>query len=122
MTTVMDVSQIHHTPEHTDAAVSALRHAARRSVLGFFEGDANRTRYPADARRLKLSHFSTEDQLLTMAMGGEIYLPGHESAWAVGRELQVPIALHVVGAFGMTATFEEIARSGRFGPTISSFT
>jgi cytosine/adenosine deaminase-related metal-dependent hydrolase len=116
VTTVMDVSQIHHTPEHSDAAVTALRHAARRSVLGYFEGLADRTRYPADAHRLKLQHFSSNDQLLTMAMGGEIYLPGHETAWTIGRELGVPIALHVVGAFGMRGTFEELARASRFGP------
>ena len=36
-----------------------------------------------------------------MFMGGEIYLPGYEAAWKVGRELDLPIALHVVGTFGM---------------------
>lgn len=116
VTTCMDVSQIHHTTEHTDAAVTALQHAARRSVLGFFEGHGDRTRYPSDAQRIKSTHFSSDDQMLTLAMGGEIYLPGHEAAWAIARELRVPIALHVVGSFGMAGIFEELARAGRFGP------
>jgi len=49
-------------------------------------------------------------------MGGEIYLPGHEAAWAVGRELDIPIALHVVGTFGMQPTFDELGAAGQFGP------
>jgi cytosine/adenosine deaminase-related metal-dependent hydrolase len=116
VTTVMDVSQIHHSPEHSDAAVDALKHAGRRSVLGYFEGAFDRSLYPIDAHRLRAAHFSSNDQLLTMAMGGEIYLPGHEQAWAIGRDLDLPIALHVVGAFGMTAPFEQLAAGGHFGP------
>ena len=51
-----------------------------------------------------------------MVMGGEIYIPGHEELWRVGRELALPIALHVVGTFGMAPLFEELARAGQFGP------
>ena len=51
-----------------------------------------------------------------MFMGGEIYLPGYEEAWKVGRELNLPIALHVVGTFGMQPTFDELAKAGKFGP------
>jgi cytosine/adenosine deaminase-related metal-dependent hydrolase len=116
VTTVMDVSQIHHSPEHSDAAVKALLDAGRRSVLGCFEGWGERARYPEDARRLKTQYCSSSDQLLTLAMGGEIYLPGYEAAWRTGRELEVPIALHVVGTFGMAPAFEQLALSGQFGP------
>ena len=51
-----------------------------------------------------------------MFMGGEIYLPGYENAWKVGRELNLPIALHVVGTFGMQPTFDALATAGQFGP------
>jgi cytosine/adenosine deaminase-related metal-dependent hydrolase len=51
-----------------------------------------------------------------MVMGGEIYLPGHETAWKIGRELNVPIALHVVASFGMQPTFDKLGAEGRFGP------
>ncbi len=116
VTTVMDVSQIHHSPEHSDAAIEGLRDAGRRSVFGYFEGWGDRAKYPHDARRLKEQYFSSGDGLLSMVMGGEIYLPGHEEAWKVGRELGLPIALHVVGTFGMQGTFDALGAAGQFGP------
>ncbi len=115
VTTVMDVSQIHHSPEHSDAAVEGLRDAGRRGVFGYFEGWGERAKYPQDAARLREQYFSSDDQLLTMVMGGEIYLPGYEEAWRVGRELGLPIALHVVGTFGMRDTFDALAAAGEFG-------
>lgn len=115
VTAVMDVSQIHHSPAHSDAAIEALRAAGRRAVFGYFEGAGKDTKYPQDARRIKRQWFSSQDQLLTMIMGGEIYLPGHETAWALGRELNVPIALHVVGSFGMQTAFDSLGAAGKFG-------
>jgi 5-methylthioadenosine/S-adenosylhomocysteine deaminase len=115
VTTVMDVSQIHHSPEHSDAAIEGMRDAGRRGVFGYFEGWGDRARYPDDARRIKEQWFSSNDQLLTMVMGGEIYLPGYEKAWEVGRDLDLPIALHVVGTFGMQPTFDELGAKGWFG-------
>ena len=38
VTTVHDVSQIHHTPQHSDAAVQALFDTGRRAAFGYFEG------------------------------------------------------------------------------------
>jgi 5-methylthioadenosine/S-adenosylhomocysteine deaminase len=116
VTGVMDVSQIHHSPEHSDAAIEALRATGRRAVFGYFEGWGDKTRYPGDAKRIREQHFSSSDQLISMVMGGEIYLPGYEEAWRVGRDLGLPIALHVVGTFGMQPTFDALASAGRFGP------
>lgn len=116
VTTVMDVSQIHHSPEHSDAVVQALKDAGRRSVFGYFEGWGEKAKYPDDARRLKSTHFASDDQLLTMVMGGEIYIPGYEKAWQIGRELGLPVALHVVGTFGMAPTMDQLAQAGQFGP------
>ena len=116
VTTVMDVSQIHHSPEHSDAAISALRDAGRRAAFGYFEGWGDASKYPGDARRIRNEHFASDDQLLTMVMGGEIYLPFHEDAWALGRELGIPVALHVVGTFGMQPVFDQLAEAGKFGP------
>ncbi|MGV8938235.1 MAG: hypothetical protein ACOH2J_14010 [Allorhizobium sp.] len=81
----MDVSHIHHSPEHSDALVDALADAGRRSVFGYFEGWGERARYPADAARVREQYFSSDDQLLTMVMGGEIYLPGYDEAWRVAH-------------------------------------
>jgi len=116
VTTAHDVSQIHHSPEHSDAAIAGLQAAGRRAVFGYFEGWGDKTQYPGDAARLRSQYFSSGDQLLSMFMGGEIYLPGYEKAWEVGRELALPIALHVVGTFGMQPTFDALAAAGKFGP------
>src|SRR6266446_9005997 len=37
VTTVHDVSQIHHSPDHSDAAIKALFDTGRRAAFGFFE-------------------------------------------------------------------------------------
>jgi 5-methylthioadenosine/S-adenosylhomocysteine deaminase len=117
VTTVHDVSQIHHSPEHSDAAIQALFDTGRRAAFGFFEsagaafiGTNPGNQYPQDAPRIKKQWFSSDDQLVTMIMGGEIYLPGYETAWKIGRELGIPIAAHIVGTFGMAPTFDSIAR------------
>src|SRR5215470_17250232 len=38
VTTVHDVSQIHHSPQHSDAVVQALFDTGRRAAFGYFEG------------------------------------------------------------------------------------
>ncbi|MER7210673.1 amidohydrolase family protein [Streptosporangium sp. NPDC000239] len=123
VTTVLDVSQIHHSPEHTDATVQALVDTGRRAAFGLFEG-AGRTgsRYPEDAYRVRERWFPTDDQLVTMVMGGEIHLGGqaHRRSWAIARELGVRIAAHAVGSWGtMRQDLERIARGEdgvRVGP------
>lgn len=116
VTTVFDVSQIHHTPEHSDATIRALLDSGRRSVFGYFEssGGVAGNKYPADARRIKSQYFSSTDQLTTMFMGGEIYLPGYQAAWDIGRELDITVACHVVGTFGMRPTFDALAAANAF--------
>jgi cytosine/adenosine deaminase-related metal-dependent hydrolase len=115
VTTVMDVSQIHHSAAHSDAAIDGLRDAGRRGVFGYFEGWWEGKEHPAGARRLRERYFASDDQLLTMVMGGEIYIEGYEEMWAIGRELDLQIALHVVTTFGMTPTFDALAKKGVFG-------
>lgn len=116
VTTVHDISQIHHSPEHSDAAIKGLMDSGRRAAFGYFEGHGPKTRYPGDAARIKKQYFSSNDQLVTMIMGGEIYLPGYENAWEIGRELNLPIAAHIVGTLGMGKTFDQLAMAGKFGP------
>jgi len=123
VTTVHDISQIHHSPTHSDVQVKALRDAEMRAVFGYFEsagasviGSNPGNQYPTDARRLKARHFSSSDQLVTMSMGGEIYLPGFEAAWAIGRELGLQVVAHIVAPFGMAGTFDTLAATNQFGP------
>jgi cytosine/adenosine deaminase-related metal-dependent hydrolase len=115
VTAVLDISQIHHSPEHTDAAIKALADSGRRGVLGYFEGHGDKSKYPEDARRVKKEYFSSDDQLLTMIMGGEIYLPGYDKAWQIGHELDIPIAAHVLGNFGIPKAFEERVQAKQIG-------
>ncbi|MEX2126695.1 MAG: amidohydrolase family protein [Xanthobacteraceae bacterium] len=115
VTSVLDISQIHHSPEHTDAAVKGLADSGRRAALGYFEGHGDKSKYPEDARRVKQQYFSSADQLLTMIMGGEIYLPGYEKPWQIGRELGIPIAAHVFGNFGIPKAIDERIKAKALG-------
>ena len=118
VTTVHDISQIHHSPQHSDASIKALQDSGIRAMFGYFEsaGGVPGNQYPSDARRINRQYFSSSDQLLTMSMGGEIYLPGYEAAWAIGRELGIQVVAHIVGTFGMKPTFDALAAANAFGP------
>src|SRR6266851_123514 len=73
VTTVHDISQIHHSPQHSDAAIQALFDTGRRAALGYFEGAFTTNlhyAYPQDASRIKQQWFSSSDQLVHMIMGG----------------------------------------------------
>src|SRR5262245_2211324 len=63
VTTVHDISQIHHSPEHSDAVIQALRDTGRRAMLGYFEsaGNVAGNQYPQDAPRIKTQYFSSSD-------------------------------------------------------------
>ena len=137
VTTSHDISQIHYSREHSEAAIKGSADSGRRIVFGFFEGarpdlvSPPGAWYPTGAKHLRDRYFSSSDQLMTMFMGGEIYLkyqpdPNFEreadvyiDAWNIGRELELPIAAHIVGSFGMAPLFKAIAlgqRPVRFGP------
>ena len=114
VTTVHDISQIHHSPAHSDAAIQGLMDAGRRAAFGYFEGaglsHGPDYKYPDDAIRIKKQFFSSNDQLVTMIMGGEIYLPGYERAWQIGRQLGLEVAAHILSPFGMRPTFDLLAQ------------
>jgi cytosine/adenosine deaminase-related metal-dependent hydrolase len=114
VTTVHDISQIHHSPAHSDAAIQGLMDAGRRAAFGYFEGaglsHGPDYKYPDDAIRIKKQFFSSNDQLVTMIMGGEIYLSGYEKAWKIGRQLGLQVAAHILSPFGMRPTFDLLAQ------------
>ncbi len=129
VTTSHDISQIHYTQQHSDAAIEGSADSGRRIVFGYFEGaradllgsPAGAT-YPQDARRIKKQFFSSSDQLMTLSMGGEIYLQPapdvYSQTWNIGRELGIPVVAHIVGSFGMQPEFDAIAtgkRAVKFG-------
>ena len=116
VTTVHDISQIHHSPEHSDAAIKGIADSGRRAAFGYFEGHGPKAKYPGDAKRIKTQYFSSDDQLVTMIMGGEIYRPNYDAAWTIGRELGIPVAAHIVGSLGMSKTFMKLVAEKKLGP------
>jgi cytosine/adenosine deaminase-related metal-dependent hydrolase len=111
VTTVHDISQIHHSPQHSDAVIQALRDTGRRAMLGYFEsaGNVAGNQYPQDATRL--AGILASDDLVGFIMGGEVYLgePTYSAAWTLGRQLQVQIAAHILSPFGIRPILDELA-------------
>ena len=122
VTTVHDVSQIHHTPQHSDAAIQALFDSGRRSAFGYFEGAGTNPpnyAYPQDAFRINKRWFSSSDQLVSMIMGGEVYLGPqiYQKSWTIGRELGLQIAAHILSPFGIRPILDQLAQGqGGVGP------
>ena len=114
VTTVHDISQIHHSPQHSDAAVQALFDTGRRAALGYFEsaGNVPGNQYPQDAFRIKQKWFSSSDQLVHMIMGGEVYLgaPTYTQSWRIGRKLGLQIAAHILSPFGIRPILDQLAQ------------
>ena len=114
VTTVHDISQIHHSPQHSDAVVQALFDTGRRAAFGYFEsaGGVAGNQYPQDAFRLKQQFFSSTDQLVTMIMGGEVYLGDAttQQSWTIGRQLGLQIAAHILSPFGIRPIMDALAQ------------
>src|SRR5262245_55365980 len=118
VTTVHDVSQIHHSPQHSDAAIKALFDTGRRAAFGYFEsaganilGTNPGNQYPQDAARIKQQWLSSPDQLVHMIMGGEVYLDDAttQKSWTIGRQLGLQIAAHILSPFGIRPTMDRLA-------------
>jgi len=113
VTTVHDVSQIHHSPQHSDAAIQALFDTGRRAAFGYFEsaGAVPGNQYPTDAPRIKQQWFSSSDQLVHMIMGGEVYLgpQSTDASWTIGRQLGLQIAAHILSPFGIRPILDDLA-------------
>jgi cytosine/adenosine deaminase-related metal-dependent hydrolase len=113
VTTVHDISQIHHSPAHSDAAIQALFDTGRRAAFGYFEsaGGVPGNQYPNDAVRIKRQWFSSSDQLVHMIMGGEVYLGDAttDQSWTIGRQLDLQIAAHILSPFGIRPILDRLA-------------
>jgi cytosine/adenosine deaminase-related metal-dependent hydrolase len=71
-TTIVDLSQIGHSPEHSDACIRALQDAGIRAVFGYGRGSGPAMQYPQDLARLQRSYFNSRDQLLTLALASSL--------------------------------------------------
>lgn len=112
ITSLVDWSHIQHTPDHTAAAVTALRDSGVRAVFGYCSPTP-------DARVLA---GQPTGGLVTAAMapfGPEIV--SEEAAlaeWRVARELDLPVTVHMGGNGTESAErgLEFLERHGLFGP------
>jgi cytosine/adenosine deaminase-related metal-dependent hydrolase len=114
VTTVHDISQIHHSKEHSLAAIQALRDTGRRAKFGFFEsagGVDGGTWYPSGANFLRNNVLSSDDSLVTMVMGGEVYLGNATTrqSWTIGRNLGLQVAAHILSPFGIRPILDQLA-------------
>lgn len=120
-TTLLDWAHVQNSPEHTDAAIAALRDAGIRGVFAhgwpLVDGaswmvDSQRG-HPADIRRLKTQYFSSEDQLLTLAMAARGPEMARREVWLadlrLARELDIRSSIHM-GAYSRNAPVRAIAQ------------
>jgi 5-methylthioadenosine/S-adenosylhomocysteine deaminase len=108
ITTMLDWSHIMNSPQHADAAIQGLKDAGLRSV--FAQGGPigpfaewwtpkSTNRHPDDIRRVKKQYFSSNDQLMTLAMA--INGPEFSSLETtiddikLARDVGVPITVHI---------------------------
>ena len=109
VTTTIDLSQVSHTPAHSDACIQGLKESGRRAIYSYSAGIMG-TAFPGDIKRIKAQFFSSNDQLVTLALN-----TGTNAAdWKLAREVNVPITSHIVGErFG---ALEDMGRKGLMGP------
>jgi 5-methylthioadenosine/S-adenosylhomocysteine deaminase len=123
ITTILDWSHIQASPQHTDAAIKALQDSGMRAVFAYGPPwyEAMKPEHPEWFRRIAKQHFSSKDQLLTLAfaaLGPEFStLDDVKANWQVARECDARITAHVgVGSFGKHGKVAEAGRAGVYGP------
>jgi cytosine/adenosine deaminase-related metal-dependent hydrolase len=123
VTTLLDWSHIQGSPAHTDAVIQALKDSGLRAVFayGFPWWGKWEERQPSWFVRAATEHFSSKDQLLTLALAA----PGPEFTdfevsrdhWKLAREADARITTHVgVGTYGQDGKVQEMGAAGLLGP------
>src|SRR6266545_1580269 len=110
-TSAVDTSQVNHTPEHSDAGIRALQESGLRVVYAYSRGAGDRAQYPQDIIRLRQTYFSSDDQLLTLALGTSL----DRRLFQIAREIGVRIVSHGV-ADRTEATLKELGAAGLLMP------
>jgi 5-methylthioadenosine/S-adenosylhomocysteine deaminase len=129
ITTLLDWSHNLNTPAHADAAVEALRESGARAIFAHGGGAAqyqvpSDVPHPEDARRIREEHFSSDDQLVTMAMAlrGPQFAtkPITRDDFALARELGMRITIHVGdGEWGRGRPVAWLHDEGLMGPDVT---
>ncbi|HEU4321109.1 MAG TPA: amidohydrolase family protein [Acidimicrobiia bacterium] len=122
ITTLLDWSHIQGSPAHTDAVVKALNDSGMRAVFayGFPWWGKWEERQPSWFVRAATEHFSSKDQMVTLALAA----PGPEFTdfevsrdhWKLAREADARLSVHVgVGSYGLDSKLQEMGEAGLLG-------
>jgi cytosine/adenosine deaminase-related metal-dependent hydrolase/ribose/xylose/arabinose/galactoside ABC-type transport system permease subunit len=123
VTTLLDWSHIQSSPAHTDAGIQALKDSGLRAVFayGFPWWGKWEERQPSWFVRAASEHFSSKDQMLTLALAA----PGPEFTdfevardhWKLARETAARLTVHVgVGTYGLEGKVQRFGEAGLLGP------
>ena len=93
VTCITDISQVSNTPGHSDAMIKALKDSNIRALYAYSRGSGTGARFPQDVERIAKQHFSSPDQLVTLAMGTAV----NKDQWAAARSVGARIFTHIVG-------------------------
>jgi len=126
ITTMLDWSHIQNSPEHTDAAVIALQDSGMRAIFAhgwpLVDGASwmfnSQRGHLEDIRRLRQQFFSSDDQLVTLAMAGRGPEMATREVWlgdlCLARELGIRSSIHM-GAYARNAKVRAIAQMHEAG-------
>jgi cytosine/adenosine deaminase-related metal-dependent hydrolase len=106
-TTIIDIAQISHSPEHSDACIRGLQESGIRAVHAYSRGAGPAARYPQDITRLQRTYFNSRDQLLTLAMA----VSTDPAIVRAARGAGVPAILHIRVE---SEPFLQLGRAGLF--------
>jgi NAD(P)-dependent dehydrogenase (short-subunit alcohol dehydrogenase family) len=108
ITTLVDWSHINNTPDHSDAAITALQETGIRAQYAYGSANLSLADYwfnssiaipGEDVRRIKETYFNSNDGLLTMGLAtrgsGFCQEEVVRAEWKLARELGIPITVHV---------------------------
>ena len=122
ITTLLDWSHIQASPDHTDAIIDSLKVSGMRAVFayGFPWWGKWEPNQPGWFVRAAKTHFSTQHQLLTLALapyGPEFTeFEVSKSHWKLARDVGARISVHVgVGTFGKKHKLGEFGEAGLMG-------
>jgi 5-methylthioadenosine/S-adenosylhomocysteine deaminase len=129
ITTMLDWSHNVNTPEHADGAISGLFDSGIRAVFAH-GGGANMYQVPSnvphdqDVRRIQNEYFSSNDQLVTLAMAlrGPQFsnIDITESDIALARELGLRCSIHAGdGEWGRSRPITRMRERGLLGSDIT---
>ena len=110
-TTAVDTSQVNHTPEHSDAGIAAHRESGLRVVYAYSRGAGDQAQYPRDLLRLRQTYFSSDDQLMTLALGANL----NADIFRFAREAGVRTVCHGIND-NNESRLMELGRAGLLRP------